>query len=75
MRNWLPVLIVALLMILWIGLSFFLIGNRPRHWDYGSTPYIPAESAFTTQEPALGTANVPRQIPEIPQPPAGGKTP
>ena len=75
MRNWLPVLIVALLMVLWIGLSYFLIGNRPRHWDYGSTPYIPASSAFATQEPAVGVANVPRQIPEIPQPPAEGKTP
>jgi hypothetical protein len=75
MRNWLPILIIAVLMILWIGAGFFLIGDYPRHWDYGATPYIPAESAFTTQEPGVGAANVPRQIPEIPQPPAGSKTP
>jgi hypothetical protein len=75
MRDWLPVLIITALLVLWVGLSYFLIGDRPPHWDYGSVPYIPAESAATTQEPALGAAHVPRQIPEIPQPPAGGKSP
>jgi hypothetical protein len=75
MRDWLIVFTITVLLVLWVGLSYWLIGDRPRQWDYGSVPYIPAESAATTQEPALGAAKVPRQIPEIPQAPRGGKAP
>ena len=74
MRNWLPVLILAVLVILWIGGIFLLIGDRPRTWDYGATPYIPAESRFSTQPPSKQDTP-PRQIPEIPQPAEKGEQP
>lgn len=75
MRNWIPILIIAGLLVVWIGGMYLLIGDRAPAWDYGATPYIPGASAFSTNPPPAATANPPEQIPAIPPPPTEGKRP
>jgi hypothetical protein len=61
--------IVVLFTILWVLLSYWLIGWRARDWQFGTVPYVPAESPFTTQRQPTGPA--PKQV-ELPKPTPGG---
>ena len=68
LRSWLWVVGIALGILVWTGLSYLLFPDIPRNWDYGSVPYIPASSYYTTKEPPVGGPAAERQIPPIPQP-------
>ena len=69
MRNWLVVILITLLLLLWVQLIHTLVGDRERTWDYGSQAYIPGEARSSTQEPPLAQPEPPRQIAPIPQAP------
>jgi hypothetical protein len=63
------VLVIALLvlgMLCWALLAFLLVGDRPRSWEYGAAPYIPAES-YSSTEPTPPAATAPKQV-ELPPP-------
>ena len=58
--GWLSPIIVAALTLIWCFLIWWLIKDRPTNWNYGVTPYVPAESALSSQEPKAGSP--PKQI-------------
>ena len=63
-RDLLIIGLIATLIVVWAGLVYFLVGDRPREWDYGSQPYIPAESYRSTEAPPPAQ-NAPTQV-ELP---------
>ncbi|HEY3397549.1 MAG TPA: hypothetical protein VGM19_07825 [Armatimonadota bacterium] len=62
LRNWLPVLIIALLMVVWIGLIFLLVRDRPRPWDFGAVQATPGQGYYGTRPPPP-SAIPPDQVP------------
>ncbi len=69
MRNWAVVIIVVLFILLWTAVIYHAVGDRPRTWDYGTTPYIPAQSYYSSQPQPTGQPAPPRQIPPVTPPP------
>lgn len=56
--------LVILFTIFWVLMSYWLIGWRSRDWEFGTVPYVPAESRYTTSVPPPGPA--PKQV-ELPR--------
>ncbi|MFQ5811235.1 MAG: hypothetical protein ACE5JM_16580 [Armatimonadota bacterium] len=65
-RDLLVLGLISVLIIVWTGVVFFVIGDRPRDWDYGSHDSVPGESYLSTQ-PAPREAEPPSQV-ELPPP-------
>lgn len=61
--GWLAPILVTLGTLAWCFLIYGLIGDRPRNWEYGVTPYVPGESIFSTEPVPAGP--VPREV-ELP---------
>ncbi len=55
--------LVVLFTIFWVMMSYWLIGWRSRDWEFGSVPYVPGQSYFTTSFPS---GPPPKQV-ELPQ--------
>ena len=68
--GWLAPILVILFTLIWSLMIYWLIGWRTRDWQYGTVPYVPAESTFTTQDHSAG--RVPKQV-ELPSRPTGGR--
>lgn len=47
-------------------LVYCLVPDAPRHWDFGQLPDTPAESVYSTEEPAA-PSKAPRQILRLPE--------
>lgn len=62
--------LVVLFTIFWVLTAYWLIGWRERDWSFGTLPYIPAQSAFTTRPYPSG--KVPQQV-QLPPREQGGK--
>ncbi len=64
--EWFSPVLAAAFTVLWGLLIYALIGDRPTTWKYGTIPYVPAESVFTTSGVPKG--KVPKQVvlPEVP---------
>lgn len=45
---------------------YCLIPDAPRRWNYGQLPDTPAESIYSTEEPAAGRRPA-RQLPRLPE--------
>ena len=58
--GWISPILVAAFTILWCFLAYWLIGDRPREWQYGVMPYVPGESVFSSETPPSGTP--PKQV-------------
>ncbi|HEY3283590.1 MAG TPA: hypothetical protein VGN26_15090 [Armatimonadota bacterium] len=58
---------LALSIVAWGALIRAAVPDRPRGWSYGTLPYVPADTAYSTERPAVGKA--PRQIEPPPPPP------
>jgi hypothetical protein len=58
--RWLSPIIVAAFTIFWTLLIFALIGNRARTWQYGTVPYVPGQTIFSSNP--VSTANPPKQV-------------
>lgn len=70
-RDLLIVGLIAALIVVWGGLVFFLVGDQPREWDYGSYPYVPGESYQSTERvPQSAEAPPQVQLPEVEQEPS-----
>ena len=52
--GWLAVVIAAGFTIIWSLMVYFAIGDRPRDWQYGTTPYVPSESTYSTERAPTG---------------------
>lgn len=65
-RDLLIVGLIAVLVVVWGGLIYAIVGDRPPDWDYGSHRYVPGESPQSTQ-PVPQSDEAPRQI-ELPPP-------
>ena len=65
-RSWVMVIGLCVVIILWGLLSYLLVKDRPRAWDFGALPVTPAESIYSTVEPAPSGQTVPRQVPMLP---------
>lgn len=61
--------LVVLFTIFWVLLAYWLIGWRTRDWAFGTAPYVPGQSVFTTRQ--VPTGAVPKQV-ELPKRPKGG---
>ncbi|MCL5103464.1 MAG: hypothetical protein M1133_05040 [Armatimonadetes bacterium] len=68
--GWIAPTMVVLFTIFWALTIYWLVGWRTRDWQYGTVPYVPAESTFTTQQ--HGSGKVPKQV-ELPVRPTGGR--
>lgn len=62
--------LVVLFTIFWVLTAYWLIGWRYRDWAFGTVPYVPAQSVFTTRPFPRGPA--PRQV-ELPKKPRRAK--
>jgi hypothetical protein len=72
--GWILIVLLGLSLIVWGLLAYRLVRDRPREWDFGALPDVPAESAASSVEPA-GGAPVPRQLEPLPRSsPAGGRS-
>ena len=58
--GYLAPLLVVLFTIFWSLMIYRLIGVRGRDWEYGTVPYVPAQSRFTSQPAPQGPA--PHQV-------------
>lgn len=58
--GWLSPALTIVFTLLWVLSIYRAIGNRPVMWNYGSMPYVPGQSVFSTSQPPSGTA--PRQV-------------
>lgn len=65
---WLIIFGLVAVMVARALLALWMYGDRPRTWQYRTTPQIPAETYSTTRPTPRGTA--PKQV-ELP--PAPGK--
>jgi hypothetical protein len=65
-KGWALVILIAVLMILWVGAIYLLLPDRPRAWDYGQTQYIPAQGYYSSGAAPTGPAE--RQVPPVPPP-------
>jgi hypothetical protein len=75
MRSWLIVITIVALMLVWFAIAYHTVGTSRVHWDYGSTPYIPADSYSSTQAVKVGQPEAPPQVPPIPPAPTPTATP
>lgn len=64
-------LLVALFVVFWVLAAYWLIGWRVRDWQFGTLPYVPAESVYTTRPFPKGKA--PKQV-ELPSDTGGGQS-
>lgn len=69
--GYLSPIVVVLFTIFWVLAAYWLIGWRVRDWQFGTVPYVPAESVYTTRPFPRG--EVPRQV-ELPTDPQGGRS-
>lgn len=67
--GWLSPALVVGFLILWHLLWHSAIMHRPRFWEYGTMPYVPAQSVFTTASVPL--KGIPDQVTFPPRP--GGR--
>jgi len=58
--GWPVAIVVIAFTILWVLLIYRLVGDRPRDWEYGVEPYIPAQSTLSTKPTPSGPA--PNQV-------------
>ncbi len=49
-----------------VSIGLYGLHNRPRHWQYRTTPYIPAQ-AYSSTRPASSSTEVPKQVPLPPE--------
>lgn len=61
--------LVILFTIFWTLGIYWLIGWRSRDWQYGTLPYVPGQSSFTTD---YGTSGTPPHQVIYPTQPGGG---
>ena len=57
LRNWLWIAAMLLMMFLWTLFIYTAVGDNPRNWDYGTHPYLGAESPLTSVPVVEGPAN------------------
>jgi len=68
-QNATTLVVIALLVAYMLGFTAFafrLIGDRHRGWQYGASPYIPAQS-YSSTEPTPPSTGAPKQV-ELPPP-------
>jgi hypothetical protein len=65
MKTWIIIGLLTAWMLVWVLGAYFLIGDRPPTWNYGTTPPVPGDSHFTAEPPASGQA-APQQVPPSP---------
>ena len=70
-RDLLIIALISVLIVAWAGTIFFLIGDKPRDWDYGAHKSIPGES-YQSTEPVGKSAEPPPQV-ELPPPEEPGR--
>ncbi len=64
--RWAIIIAVCAGIIGWGLLNYALIPDRPRTWDFGALPDVPAESVYSTSQPAPAPT-APRQFPPLPE--------
>ena len=62
--GYLAPILVVLFTIFWSLAAYWLIGWRSSDWQFGTLPYIPSQSAFTTRPVP---PNLPKQV-TLPEP-------
>jgi len=63
---WVVLIAWSASLILWAVWIHLITPETERHWDYGQADFTPAESVYSTSEPAPG-AEPAQQIPTLPE--------
>ncbi|MCE5199993.1 MAG: hypothetical protein ABFD54_08450 [Armatimonadota bacterium] len=58
--GWIAPILVVMYTVGWHGLMHGILHDRPRHWQYGVVPYVPAQSWLTTRYPPKDS--LPKQV-------------
>jgi|GEM_PF-2036970 len=58
--GFLSPILAVLFTIFWVFMSYWLIGWRSRDWEFGTVPYVPGQSYFTSYGSTGG--KVPDQV-------------
>ena len=64
--GWTAPILVVVFTILWNMLIYWLIGDRPRVWQYGTLQYVPGVSIVSAEQASTG-----RVPPQVEYPPGG----
>jgi hypothetical protein len=63
--GWIIVIVLSVLTLSWGMITHMAVPDVERHWDFGSVPDAPGESAFSTVPPPRAP-EVPLQIELLP---------
>ena len=64
--SWAIIAIFCAAIIGWGVLTYRLVKDGPRRWDFQNLPDVPAQSIYSSQDTPKGQ-NVPAQIPPLPE--------
>lgn len=63
--GWIAPLVVAGFIVGWCLVIFFLIGDRKPDWKYGVIPYVPGQSAISSELAPAGLEPQQVELPEM----------
>ena len=66
-KSWMIVILFSLVILAWGGVTFLLIKDRPREWDFGALQDVPGQSIYSTDKPPPVPSDSARQLPILPE--------
>jgi len=67
--SWALVIVLTACVVSWCMFLMMMVEDRPREWDFGALPDVPAQSIYSTQPgiPPFDPKNPPQQMPKLPE--------
>ncbi len=67
--SWALIVLLTAAVISWCMFIMMMVEDRPRTWDFGALPDVPAESVYSTRPgvPPFDPKQFPLQMPKLPE--------
>ena len=67
--GWALIILLTACVVAWCMFLMMMVEDRPREWDFGALPDVPAQSIFSTKPgiPPFDPKNPPEQMPNLPE--------
>ena len=67
--SWVLLVLMTAAIVAWCMFIMMMVADRPREWDFGALPDVPAQSAYSTRPgiPPFDPKNPPQQMPKLPE--------
>ena len=66
-KSWMIVVLFSAVILAWGGVTFLLVKDRPREWDFGALRDVPGQSIYSTDKTPPAPSDSARQIPILPE--------